>query len=265
MTKRAPRLLLRALHTLSRGARLASCVLFAGLGAAPAFAEEITSARFADPTDRYAHGVLGDAIEWGTLVIDAAVHRTTGGQADATQETINYTVSLPLDHVFEDVAPRLVDVDDDGDMEVMVVESDARRGAALALYDMRGKIAETPHIGTRNRWLAPIGAADLDGDGLVEIAYVDRPHLAKTLRIWRYQRGTLRQVASLNGLTNHRIGERDIAGGIRTCNGGPEMIVASANWSQLIAVTWQGDDFEWTVIGTDTSRPAFARAMKCAG
>jgi hypothetical protein len=54
-------------------------------------------------------------------------------------------------------------------------------------------LAATPHIGSANRWLAPIGAADLDGDGRVEIAYVDRPHLARTLRIWRTFTRRMRQ------------------------------------------------------------------------
>ncbi|MEP1963418.1 FG-GAP repeat domain-containing protein [Tateyamaria sp.] len=265
MTKRAPRPVLRFLRGSLRGARLASCVLWAGLATAPAFAQDITSARYTKPTDRYAHGVLGDAIEWGTLEIGSTNNDKAGLGQDAVLKTQTHIITLPLDHVFEDVAPRLVDVDNDGDMEVMVVESDVRQGAALALYDAGGKITETPHIGTRNRWLAPVGAADLDGDGLVEVAFVDRPHLAKSLRIWRYQDRALTLVAALDGLTNHRIGERDIAGGIRTCNGAPEMIVASANWSQLVAVTWQGEEFDWTVIGSDTSRPAFARAMDCAG
>ena len=37
--------------------------------------------------------------------------------------------------------------------------------------------------------LAPLGAADLDGDGKIELAYIDRPHLAKILRIWRFDDG----------------------------------------------------------------------------
>lgn len=261
---RAPRQLLQTLRTLSRGARLTSCVVWAGLVAVPAFADDIISARYIDPTERYAHGVLGDAIEWGTLEITVGNNRNQGvlkNNAVLKEET--YILKLPLDHVFEDVAPRLVDVDNDGDMEVMVVESDVQKGAALALYDTRGKITETPHIGTRNRWLSPVGAADLDGDGLVEIAYIDRPHLTKALRIWRYENGTLTEVAALAGLTNHRIGEADIAGGIRICKGVPEMIAASANWSQLIAVAWNGKKYDWTVLGNDTSRPAFARAMAC--
>ena len=244
----APRLLSRFLKAPARGALLAVCLWPALPGGVAA--DTIASARYTAPTDRYAHGVLGDAIEWGALELTLTDGRTT-------------TFSLPTDHVFEDVAPRLVDLDADGAPEVIVVEADVTAGAALAVYGPAGKITETPHIGTRNRWLAPIGAADLDGDGIVEIAFVDRPHLAKTLRVWRYDSETLMQVDSLQGVTNHRIGEVDIAGGIRTCVDDPEMIVATANWSQLVAVTWNADGFVTKPIGNTTSRAAFARAMDC--
>ena len=83
-------------------------------------------------------------------------------------------------------------------------------GARLAIYGVGGRITANDWIGRRIRWLAPIGAADFDGNGTIEIAYVDRPHLAKTLRVWRYRTGTLTQIATRPGVTNHRIGEVDI-------------------------------------------------------
>lgn len=231
------------------GAGLAA-LLMSVLGTVAVATETITDARFSDPTPRYTHGILGDAIEWGQLEVVAG--NTT------------YLFRLPLDHVFEDVAPRLVDVTGDGLPEVIVVETDVNRGGSLAIYGAKGKIAETPHIGQRNRWLAPIGAADLDGDGHIEVAYIDRPHLAKTLRIWRFEGAQLTEVANLAGLTNHRIGERDIAGGIRTCDGGPEMIVATADWSRLVAVRYQNGQITTRDIGPHKGRSSFAKAMTCS-
>ena len=108
-----------------------------------------------------------------------------------------------------------------------------------------------------------ITAADLDGDGAMDVAFIDRPHLAKTLRIWRYENATLTQVAALRGVTNHRIGEVDIAGGIRTCNGTPEMLLASANWSDLVAVRWGTNGFTQKRLGSTTTRAAFGQAMAC--
>jgi len=147
--------------------------------------------------------------------------------------------------------------------EVIVVESHAQLGAQLAIYDESGtKIAATPHIGTRFRWLAPIGAADLDGDGYTEIAYIDRPHLAKTLRIWRYKEGALAEIASLPGLTNHRIGEDYISGGLRDCGETPELITASADWSRIISVTY---DKGWAKsdLGPFTGRQSVNQALQC--
>jgi hypothetical protein len=126
-------------------------------------------------------------------------------------------------------------LDFDGAPEVVVIESDASLGARLAIYDAEGFVTATPFIGTRFRWLAPLGAADLDGDGRMELAYIDRPHLAKILRVWRYKDRALTEIASLNGLTNHKIGEAFISGGIRNCGDTPEIITADANWQNVIA------------------------------
>lgn len=143
------------------------------------------------------------------------------------------------------------------------MQSNHGLGAKLAIYDENGLLADTPNIGRPNRWLAPLGAADIDGDGLTEIAYIDRPHLTKTLRVWRFKTGTLHHLADLTGYTNHRIGERDIAGGMRICDDTPEMIVATTDWSTLVAITFNGTSFQTRMLGDDTSRPAFAKAMSC--
>jgi hypothetical protein len=40
----------------------------------------------------------------------------------------------------------------------------------------------------------------------------------------------------LPGLTNHRIGEAVISGGVRDCGQGPELILASKDWTRLMQV-----------------------------
>jgi len=220
----------------------------------------ITSAWFNQPTSRYGHGVLGDAIEGGGL--SAYTNAYTANSCG--------TVAVTLDaaHVFEDTQPRLVDVDGDGAHELLVVRSHVDKGAQIAIYaqdenaEALTLLATTPYIGRRNRWFAPIGAADLDGDGLVEIAYIDRPHLAKTLRVWRYEGGALTEVGSYAGVTNHRIGEPDIAGGIRDCGAGPEMVVATADWQSLLAVRFDGV-FAAVNLGQHAGRASFADALNC--
>ena len=96
-------------------------------------------------------------------------------------------------------------------------------------------IAATPYIGRSNRWLASIGIADFNGDGDIDIAYIDRPHLAKTLRVRTHKNGKLTEAANITGLSNHRIGDSFISGGIRTCGETPEMITADAAWKSIIS------------------------------
>ena len=232
--------------------RLAALIAGGFAGATSVSAEDIVAARYADPTTRYAHGVLGDAIEHGTLVME-----TDSGR--------RLRVELPETRVFEDTEPRLFDVDGDGEREVIVVESDASLGARLSIYDDDGLVAANDFIGQSNRWLAPagVGAADLDADGVVELVFVDRPHLAKTLRIYAFQKGKLTLEASFQGVTNHRIGERDIAGGIRTCAGTPEVVVADNAWRDVLAIRWDGARFDMTNLGPHRGRGSFARAMEC--
>ena len=226
-------------------------VALLALAATQASAEGVTSARYTDPTSRYDHGILGDAVEWGALEM-------------TTDQGRRLRVTLPKSRVFEDTEPRLADVDLDGEAEVIVVETDIAKGARLAIYGPKGLIAATPHIGRTHRWLAPIGAADLDGDGFVEIAYIDRPHLAKTIRIWRFRNGKLTPVADRKGFTNHRIGETRISGGIRTCAGRPEMILADANWQKLFAVTFAKGGLATRDLGPIQGRNSFVAALSCA-
>lgn len=190
---------------------------------------EITSATFENPTTRYPHGVLGDDVEWASLQIMVS---------DGRQER-QWQIDYGPDFVFEDLVPRLWDVTGDGAPEVVVVQSSQSEGARLVILANSGpevvELAATPHIGTRFRWLAPVGAADLDGDGHIEIAFVDRPHLVKMLRVWRYRDGRFSETANMPGLSNHRIGDAAIPGGIRTCDGVPEMITADADWRWVMA------------------------------
>ncbi|WP_027259600.1 FG-GAP repeat domain-containing protein [Leisingera aquimarina] len=233
----ARRLRMRARPRSARRAWRALCLGLALAGPSALAAEDrVVSARYGDPTTRYGHGVLGDDVEYGTLVLTVEGTDEVGLTNKTVHRKSKILIRLPQDHVFEDTAPRLADVDGDDSPEVLVVETDVAQGAQLAIYDARGeKIAATPHIGTRNRWLAPIGAADLDGDGYVEVAYVDRPHLAKTLRIWRFKDGALTETASQAGLTNHRIGQGFITSGIRNCGQGPELVTVSGDWRRIIA------------------------------
>ncbi len=225
-----------------------AAALLLALACGPAAAQGLSEARFSEPTTRYDHGILGDAVEWGALEL-----RDTAG--------VLRRIRLPQTRVFEDTAPRLADLDGDGGPEALVVETDLALGARLSVYGREGLIAATPFIGQTHRWLAPLASADLDGDGRVEIAYVDRPHLAKLLRVWRLQDGAMVEVAQLPGLTNHRIGESEIGGGVRDCGAGPELVLADADWRRVMAVRLDGGALTARPIGAFDG--SFDAALAC--
>lgn len=167
--------------------------------------KHIREAWLTHPTRRYAHAILGDEIEGGALAISLPSGRK---------------VELILDKnsVFEDRMARLVDLDGDGQYEIVVVESHLERGAALAVYGLKQdqivKRAQTKSIGQANRWLNPAVAGDFDGDGKIEIAYVETPHIGGILKIVRLQRDGqkdwLNPIASLAGFSNHKTGSRQL-------------------------------------------------------
>ncbi|UWQ18671.1 VCBS repeat-containing protein [Jannaschia sp. M317] len=229
-----------------RGAALSVACLAGGAGSALACGDAAQDALpgatdvqgafvawYADATTSYGHDIMGSVQDALTL------------RAVLNDDCRVLEVAAGAGHVFEDIAPRLTDVDGDGLPEVVAVRSSLTEGAQLIVYRAQGDalvpLAATPPIGRRNRWLAPAAWGDLDGDGAWEVAYVDRPHLAKTLRIWRLDGQTLREIAQLSGVTNHRIGEPFISGGLRVCGTEHEIVLASANWARRVIVKVAGE------------------------
>ncbi len=162
---------------------------------------DIARAWLAEPTTRYDHGILGDKIEAGALVIEA-------------RDGKRHTVRLKDDAVFEDLEPRLADLDRDGHDEIIVVKSYLKRGSSLAVIGLRkGKyeiVAETPPLGGPHRWLDPAGIADFNGDGKRSIALVRQPHVIGSLELWSWRDGGLRKTAELPDIANHIAGTRAI-------------------------------------------------------
>lgn len=189
------------------------------------------------PTTRYDHAVLGDAIEAGGL----RARLRGGGELD---------YRLPPDSVFEALRPWVIDLDGDGRDEIIVVRSYLDAGAALAIYGVRDgaivPLAETEPIGLRYRWLNPAGIGDFDGDGGLEIAYVETPHIGGILHILSYDGGRLRREGKLPGFSNHAMGSRalglsavlDLDG-----DGAQELILPAAGRRKLRIVSFAGGAF----------------------
>jgi hypothetical protein len=190
------------------------------------------SAYLIDPTTRYDHGVLGDAIEAGGFAVERNGQRLI--------------YRLPDDSVFEDRRVRLVDLDGDGQPEAIIVKSYQQRGAAIAVYrilaDRIEPLAESPAIGTRHRWLNPAGIADFTGTGEIMIAAVITPHLSGSLRLYRLAGGKLEETARIDGYTNHIIGSRDLdLGRLADVDGDgiPEIVLPSIDRRTLAAISFK--------------------------
>ncbi len=225
--------------------------------AGPVFAESVETnsdtavARFEGPTNRYGHGIMGDLPEWSRLCL-----------SHAGQEAC---VDLPQNAVFEDMAPRLADMDGDGLDEAIVVESTTTGGGSLVVYSLNnGELSRvsTPPIGRRNRWLAPVGVADFDGNGKMDIAYVETPHLGKVLKIYEWNGDHLKLIAKASGVSNHRIGDETITSGVRDCGRGPEIVVPGARWAQVYSGRFVDGALEFEEEGPMVGG-SVARYLKC--
>jgi len=169
-----------------------------GGGAAAASTGDVATAWYARPTQRYRHGVLGDAIEGGSLVV-----------VDRRGEI--HELVLPERYVFEDLTPRIADLDGDGLSEIATIRSSLTRGAALVVYGLVGaelvERAATLEIGQANRWLSVAGIGRYLRGGERLIAYVETPHIGGTLRYARFSNGALAvTTVPIGQVSNHRIG-----------------------------------------------------------
>ncbi|WP_417798592.1 hypothetical protein [Terasakiella pusilla] len=167
----------------------------------PVQAADITQARFSLPTDSYDHCVLGDCTEYKAV--------------EAILED-GYMLSFRLtdDSVFEDVTPRLVPMGLNGKKAILTIRSYPETGAALVLLEVRGgklKItAESAPIGTAHRWQNPIGAADFDRDGKIEIASVHTPHLHGVLTLYERRGKKLVIDKQAQAFSNHQPGSAQL-------------------------------------------------------
>lgn len=196
-------------------------------------AEGIVSAAFEEPVERYGHFALGRPHEYARVLA-----RTDGGGTVALE--------LPDDEVFEDLAPRLVRLTEDGPTYLLAVVSARGTGARLALLGLRGNAleitAQSAPIGTPNRWLNPVGVADLDSDGVAEIAAVTTPHIGGVLRVYRRDGERLVEVASLTGFSNHvyRSPELELSRPARI-DGRWQLLVPDTSRRSLRVIALEGD------------------------
>ena len=106
--------------------------------------KDIAWAWLGTPTIRYPHKALGNSSHAATLHV---LLKPTANLA--AQEII---FELPLNRVFEDRVPRMVDIDKDGRDEIVLIESDTFKGSSTVVY---GVVVENKKLVLQERARSP--------------------------------------------------------------------------------------------------------------
>ncbi len=227
--------------------------------------KDILWAWLGSPTSRYPHKALGSPVH------AASLHVLVPGVSGTMQELV---YQLPLHRVFEDRIPRLADLDADGSDEIILVEADALRGAAVVVFGLRPsarpdgthdvnaikvllEIARGPYAGATFRWLNPVGVADFDGDGKPDIASVTTPHVGGVLTLHHFRPPRLDVYAKAMDVSNHRMGalEQQLAVIIERQGKRPTVVVPDMQLAALHALRWDAPG-QWTELADPKPLPA---------
>jgi hypothetical protein len=193
-----------------------------------------------EPTDSYAHGILGDALEaTGVAILDR-----TG--------VLEQSWVLDDDSVFETLAPIWVDLNADGKREIVITRSSPESGAALQVFSEEGEVlARGPAIGTAYRWTHLLAVAPTGPSGETEILTVRTPHIGGVLEFYRLKGRRLELVHSRRGFSTHRIGSRNLDMAVVADLGGHEELeillpTQDFNTLQLVRRRPEGSSLVWS-------------------
>lgn len=201
--------------------------------------DSTTYAQYSLPVTRYRHGILGDQIEAGQLVV------VLDGKF--------YDLTLEDTYVFEDIRPRLADVDADGILEIVTIRSHLSNGAGIAIYkiidDELQEYAKVEEIGLANRWLNPVVIGDLDQNGTVELVWIQTPHIGGILKVASFAPGALSVLDETSFYSNHAIGEQNLCLSVLTQEAGQFIFyVPSQNRNQIVGFSWSGSRLVQTSV-----------------
>lgn len=194
-----------------------------------------------ESTRRYPHRALGSGLHAGSVFAQVR---------DGQRGWRVVEMALPLERVYEDRVPRVVDIDRDGKDEIILIEADALRGAALVVLGLEHsrqgprlvERARGPFAGSTFRWMNPVGVADFDGDGRADLANVVTPHIGGVLQLLHYRPPLLVPFASAMDVSNHRMGalEQDLAVIVTQPGQNPTILVPDMTLRALHALRWDG-------------------------
>ncbi|MEF8826255.1 MAG: hypothetical protein V5A27_07940 [Halapricum sp.] len=194
----------------------------------PASLGDGTYVVYGDVTDRYGHGALGDSLEPSSLVV-----------VDATDPEVVARTVLDTPLVFEGLQPLVADLDDDGEPEIVTTIADSENGARIAVYSSAGeRLGTGPVYGPG--WRHQLAAAPFGPDGVTELAVVLKPHVTHTLEYYRLEDGDLRVRATVDGVSSHTYGSRNLDGAVAADldeDGTVELLVPTTDRRRLVAVS----------------------------
>lgn len=200
------------------------------------------------PTLRYPHRALGSPVH------AASVHALVKARSGAWQAV---ELRLPLKRVYEDRVPRIVDIDQDGSEEIVLVEADVLRGASLVVLGVDHTASgpalvertRSAFVGTPFRWLNPVGVADFDNDGRLDLAIVVTPHIGGELQLLTYGSPLMAPFARALDVSNHRMGaiEQDLAVVVQAAGRRPAIVLPDMTLRALHALRWDAPG-QWSEL-----------------
>jgi hypothetical protein len=187
------------------------------------------------PTEGYPHGVLGDPLEARTITL-----------VDTTMDPfIVRVIQIDPGDVIEGIAPIWVDLDGDGEREIIVTQSSAGSSSRIVAYREDGSLfASGEPIGQGFRWRHQLAVGQFIEGGSQEIAVIRTPHIGGVIEIFALEEDRLVIQAELNGYSSHQIGSRNLDSALAADFNGDgriEIVVPDQSQTTLAGIQSPGD------------------------
>ena len=223
-----------------------------------------TLAFLSDPTERYDHGVLGDAVEADSMTL----------LRPGEEENLEAGFVVPASGgVFEQISPLWFEVPGvDGDL-LAVTESTPEQATRVSVYGLDGSlVAAGPYIGEPGKWRHLLAAGPFGPNDEIELVDTLTPHLGGTIEFYRpdLDAGSLDIVATVSGYTSHRINSRNLdtaRAGDLDGDGRWELLVPNEAYTELGAIRHEenGAAVAWTLPADGTIVTNLASATTSGG
>ena len=223
-----------------------------------------TLAVLSDQRGRYAHGVLGDELEAGSIAVL---------EPDAEGPGVVGEIRPRSGGVFESLAPLWFEAAPGGEELLAVTESMAEGGARISAYRPDGALAAAgPFAGEPMRWRHLLAAGPFGPGGELEVAATRTPHLSGEIEFYKpdLEAGTLEFTATLPGYATHTIYSRNLdaaRAGDLDGDGAWELLVPDRSLTELVAIrrTGAGAGVAWSLPVGGTLATDLASATGASG